>query len=119
MLDRIKEIMHTKGLSPSAFADEIGVQRPVISHILNGRNKPSLEIVQKIIQRFDDIDIGWLLTGVKIKTPAIENTAERIDEPQLFKSISNYSLETNSKEQEIEKIVFFYRNGTFKIYQSN
>ncbi|MFN7013937.1 MAG: helix-turn-helix domain-containing protein, partial [Bacteroidia bacterium] len=63
MLDRIKEIMQQKGLSPMAFADAISVQRSSISHILNGRNKPSLELVQKIISAFPDIDIEWLLTG--------------------------------------------------------
>ncbi|PWJ58949.1 DNA-binding XRE family transcriptional regulator [Dyadobacter jejuensis] len=59
--DKIKHILASKNLSPSIFADEIGVQRSSISHILAGRNKPSLDIVQKIIRRFPDLGLNWIL----------------------------------------------------------
>lgn len=55
--------MDEKGVSSSAFADAIDVQRSSISHILSGRNKPSLDLIQKILNRYSDIDPGWLLTG--------------------------------------------------------
>jgi len=57
----IKSFIVSKNLSPSKFADEIGVQRSSISHILSGRNKPSLDIVQKIIRRYPEIGTDWLL----------------------------------------------------------
>ncbi|WP_072144867.1 helix-turn-helix domain-containing protein [Hymenobacter sp. AT01-02] len=63
MVDRIREILHSHELTPTQFADAIQVSRPVISHILSGRNKPSLEVVQKIVAAFPDIALSWLLTG--------------------------------------------------------
>jgi transcriptional regulator with XRE-family HTH domain len=58
---KIKQILVEKKLSPSYFADEIGVQRSSISHILSGRNKPSFEIIQKIVKRFPDLGYEWLM----------------------------------------------------------
>lgn len=58
---KIKQILAEKQLSPSYFADEIGVQRSSISHILSGRNKPSFEIIQKIVKRFPDLGYEWLM----------------------------------------------------------
>ncbi len=58
---KIEKIIIDKGLSPSYFADAIGIQRSSISHILSGRNKPSLDIIQRILKVFPDIDRDWLL----------------------------------------------------------
>jgi transcriptional regulator with XRE-family HTH domain len=63
MITRIRELLEARQLSPTQFADLIGVGRPVISHILSERNKPSLEVVQKIIGAFPDISLPWLLAG--------------------------------------------------------
>ena len=71
---RIEQIIIDKGLSPSYFADTIGIQRSSISHILSGRNKPSLDIIQRILKVFPDIDRDWLLFDSEIprpKTPQI------------------------------------------------
>ncbi|NLF41411.1 MAG: helix-turn-helix transcriptional regulator [Bacteroidales bacterium] len=50
-------------MSASQFADAIGVPRSSISHIINGRNNPSLELVQKILNRFEDVSPSWLVLG--------------------------------------------------------
>lgn len=63
MLDRIQELLAARELSASQFADTIGVSRPVVSHLLSGRNKPSLEVVQKVLAAFPDISVNWLLNG--------------------------------------------------------
>ena len=63
MLDRIQKILQVKKLTPSAFADKIGVPRSTISHVLSGRNNPSLEFVQKILDSFPDIRTQWLVRG--------------------------------------------------------
>lgn len=59
--DKIKQILIDKNLTPSYFADEIGVQRSSISHILSGRNRPSFDIIQKIIRRFPDLGYDWIM----------------------------------------------------------
>lgn len=59
--DKIKQILIDKSLSPSVFADEIGVQRSSISHILSGRNRPSFDIIQKVIRRYPDLGYDWIM----------------------------------------------------------
>lgn len=63
MITRIRQLLDSKELSPTQFADLIGVGRPVVSHILSERNKPSLDVVQRIIGAFPEISLPWLLSG--------------------------------------------------------
>lgn len=63
MRERIKEIIEREGMSQSQFADFIGVNRPTLSHVIAGRNNPSMEIVMKIHHKFPKINILWLLDG--------------------------------------------------------
>lgn len=63
MEERIRLLLKTKELSASAFADQIGVQRSSISHILAGRNKPSLDFLQRVLNTFPDINAEWLISG--------------------------------------------------------
>lgn len=63
MKDRIKQIMDVEQLTPSAFADKLQLGRAVVSHILNGRNNPSLDVVTRILTKIDYINPDWLITG--------------------------------------------------------
>ena len=64
MKDRIKEIMDNEDLTPARFADKLQINRAVVSHILNGRNNPSLDVVMKILSEMDYINPEWLLNGI-------------------------------------------------------
>ena len=64
MRERIKQVIEREGMSQSQFADFIEVNRPTLSHILAGRNNPSLEVIMKIHQKFPKISTDWLLDGV-------------------------------------------------------
>ena len=106
---RLEEILHFYGLTASSFADRIGVQRSSISHLLSGRNKPSLEFVMKVVKTFPEVNLYWLLNG-KGSFP---------HKPELKKSTSpTPKSDTTSPEypQGIEKILVFYTDGTFKSY---
>jgi len=63
MIDRIQKIIQQKKLSSSGFADMIGVPRSTISHLLSGRNNPSLEFIQKMLDAFPEIATDWLIRG--------------------------------------------------------
>lgn len=63
MVTRIRQLLEYKQLTPTQFADFIGVGRPVVSHILSERNKPSLEVAQRIGSAFPDISLAWLMFG--------------------------------------------------------
>ncbi len=73
MLKRITLLMSQRQLSPSQFADEIGITRAAVSHLLSGRNKPSLDMLIKILNRFEDIRSDWLLFGAG---PMLKETME-------------------------------------------
>ena len=61
--ERITKILEYSGLSASEFADEIDVQRSSISHIMSGRNKPSLEFVTKVKTKFPELSWNWIILG--------------------------------------------------------
>lgn len=63
MLERINLILKSRNVNAAQFADEIGVQRSSVSHILTGRNKASLDFLLKVLTRYPEIDTDWLLTG--------------------------------------------------------
>ncbi|MDL2245497.1 helix-turn-helix domain-containing protein [Parabacteroides sp. OttesenSCG-928-J18] len=63
MRERIIQIMEQEKLNYSRFAEEINIQRAAMSHIINGRNNPSLDVITKILQRFPEINTDWLLFG--------------------------------------------------------
>ncbi|MGJ8743244.1 helix-turn-helix domain-containing protein [Polaribacter sp.] len=106
---RLKKVMDFHQLSASMFADKIGVQRSSISHILSGRNKPSLDFILKVTSEFKDVDMYWLLNG-KGSFPKSEET-HLASAPSLF----NDSSSSNGKK--IQRIVVFYDDGTFDEYK--
>lgn len=167
---RVQKIINYSELSSSEFADEIGVQRSNISHVLSGRNKPSLDFLMKIKDRFPEIQWEWLIEGKgamvfseneAASTPSsysLEESKINDDEPiitGLF-SIPSQEIDENTKQEEekseisepiqynnivenipeisenknisetetptekgnsIKKIVFFYENGKFEVFE--
>ena len=138
--EKIKRILTDKNISPSRFADEIGIQRSSVSHILAGRNKPSLDIVQKVIRRFPELGMNWILDDEDL--PEIEETIVSVQrEPrksETKKLIKDGALEShtenisntipvasNLKEHDnplnsakkIDRVMIFYSDGTFQEYK--
>jgi transcriptional regulator with XRE-family HTH domain len=114
--ERLQIIIDLKEIQPSKFADEIGVQRSSMSHIIAGRNKPSLDFLQKVVQRYPEININWLLSG--IGEPIF---AEKKEKPDTDIEISTEfekkkTKEIPNKEKEIERIVVFYSDKTFETF---
>jgi len=64
MYERLKNWMESEYLKPSALADNIGVNRATISHILSGRNKPSIDFLEKLLNTYPNINANWLISGV-------------------------------------------------------
>lgn len=61
--DRIRTIMESENMTPARFADHLEIGRAVVSHILNGRNNPSLDVITRILSKMPQISPEWLLTG--------------------------------------------------------
>lgn len=95
MKDRILRIIEEKNLTSSRFADEVGLNRPAVSHILNGRNNPGLEALQRILNRFPDISGTWLITGEGNMYQS--NSSNRDNHPTLFDESPEFAaLSTDS-----------------------
>ncbi len=145
-IKRLEIILDYYNLSASAFADKINVQRSSLSHLLSGRNKPSLDFIIKVIEVFPEVDLYWILNGkgnfpksenvvptvleTEKKTPSQpieENTNSELDlfstvEKRITSTLSESnpveSIKTeNNSDEEIERIVVFFKNGTFKNYK--
>lgn len=64
MESRLKNWMELEGLKPSELADNIRVNRATISHILSGRNKPSIDFLEKLLNVYPELNSNWLITGI-------------------------------------------------------
>lgn len=64
MHERLKNWMESEGLKSSTLADSIGVNRATISHILSGRNKPSIDFLEKLLNTYPNINANWLISGI-------------------------------------------------------
>lgn len=107
-IQRLKQLLEHYELSSSQFADQIGVQRSSLSHLISGRNRPSLDFVLKVIAEFPEVNLYWLLNGTgSLTTLANENTSP----PPLSTMITK-----KSKKKVVERIVLFYDDGTFETY---
>lgn len=93
MKERIKKIMDSENMTPARFADSLQIGRAVISHILNGRNNPSLDVITRILTQMPDIDSQWLLTGTgtMYKSEISNHSADIKNQssfPDLFSQLS-------------------------------
>ena len=103
--ERILLLMKAQGMTPTQFADEIGIQRSSISHILSGRNNPSLDVILKILGRFKEVDSNWLILGKGnlLKERDLDNSPTLFNLDEDEEIIDKNLKEINLKEEEIEK----------------
>lgn len=145
-IKRLEIILEYYSLSASGFADKIGVQRSSLSHLLSGRNRPSLDFIIKVVEVFPEVDLYWILNGkggfpksdlslnkmeeIKNNSGEEANVMEKsIEKPNLFSDTTIQNLEKEHLPNEfldssvktnpsnsIERIVIFFKDGTFKNY---
>lgn len=103
MLDRIKRFIETQNMTASGFANVIGVQRSSVSHILSGRNKPSLDFVLKLKEHYPDLNLDWLLFGTG---PILMSKNTQIENRQLQNEIDfeNQIVKKNSETQDKQNV---------------
>ena len=115
MINRINLILKAKNITARQFAEEIGIQPSGMSHIMSGRNNPSLEFVNKVVRRYPEIDANWLLLGrgemymgltpdPKSLTPDPSPKERGMDrvEPTLFSVQDSGAEETGTVDRETQ-----------------
>lgn len=113
---RLDKIIQYYGLSAAAFAEKVGVQRSSISHILSGRNKPSLEFILRILSSFPEVDMYWLLNGKGV-FPKSEQSEMLFETPKAV-SQKIIDIQSEASKKNIKRIVIFYSDGTFESFES-
>ncbi|MBS3737764.1 helix-turn-helix transcriptional regulator [Mesohalobacter halotolerans] len=127
--NRLEQIFDYYDLNASAFADKIDVGRASISHLLSGRNKPSLDFVMRVVKTFPEVELYWLLNG-KGDFPQIdEETQDRSRSSLRPQNQNSEEVEEHPEKppivrkqqtpKDIERIVIFYKNGSFSTYTPN
>lgn len=139
MKDRIQKYMDQSGISAGELSQLLDVQRSNISHILNGRNKPSAAFIEKMLTVFPDLNARWLLTGqgemmtnVKAHIPKVTtaqnivSTGEDLDHKESSQKTVQKKKTVKSKvekediqmyDDEIDKVLLLFRDGSFKTYK--
>ncbi len=127
---RIEQVMTAENLSAKQFATEIGIQAGTLSNIMNGRNNPSLDVLQRVLNRFRTLSSDWLILGVgsmyRPNGEGPDNTLFNIKPLESLKKedetvakqvpeIQNPVVPANAAAQKtVEKVVIFYSDGTFE-----
>lgn len=139
MNDRLMHFLKARNLTSTRLADEIGVQRSSISHILSGRNKPSYDFIYKFLEHYPDVNPRWLILGqgnmylqktqatLPFDHPQKKSTPA---EPDISKPDQTNDQQTDSEKQKdsqegttiaeqtrhVEKIIILYSDSHFEAY---
>lgn len=140
MKERIIKIMECERMGQAQFASAIGIQRAAMSHIISGRNNPSLDVMTKILHRYPQINPDWLLLGkgemLRDNTPAMEpadNIAkippqiqvvpEGLQElpfqesrKELDNSEKTWAVSVEKPSKTVSKIMVFYSDNTYDTF---
>lgn len=115
---RLQKVMDFYSESASSFAEKIGVQRSSISHILSGRNKPSLDFVLKVLSSYPEVDLYWLMNGKGVfPSQPHQKTTHEAEFPEST-LVDNATALSKSETKPIERIVIFYKDGSFKNFEN-
>lgn len=103
MQERLQEILTNERLTPARFAELVGVQRSSVSHILSGRNKPSLDFLQKTLVNFEHINPDWLISGKGPYKRAKSPEAPRGTPPSTNRAVSgriDFPVSRSAKDED-------------------
>ena len=123
MKNRIKLIMEKENLTPAKFADRLQINRAIVSHILSGRNNPSLEVVTRILSEMTYIQPEWLLNGTGRMYKDGVDAEDIPKEPDLFSQqqefVSGESARTEKwKETELKEMENHHQPAEYKTVDS-
>ena len=93
MEKRFKKWLDSEDITATQLSTNINVSRATISHILSGRNKPSIDILDKILNKYPNINLNWLVSGIG--------------------NISNILKDTSVNKKNIKKVIVFYDDTSF------
>jgi len=111
MIDRIREVINYSQLSAASFADTIGISRSGLTHLLTGRNQPSLDVAKKILAKYPEISTEWLIMGMGEMMRTDVASASEVNNPAP-------EPETPVKEQPVENPKMMRQTDLFGEYEN-
>ena len=133
MDEKLRILMQNENLTASKLAEILEVKPAAVSHILSGRNKPSFELLCKIVNRFPHINPYWLLgDATEMRNVAAQNSSQAPAVPtsgNLFDDQNTTSMQSANSNiapsatnltstvlgrSDIEKIIIVYRDQSFE-----
>ena len=137
MKDRIAHIIRAKNLTAAEFAVRLGIQPSNISHLLSGRNNPSLDFVRKLKETFPEYNLDWIIFGkgpMTVSEPFVVTsppTVTNLSEPQEQENTPNPSVEDSSSVEKdpilfeespistspssLKQLILVYPDNTFEV----
>lgn len=134
--ERLMKVMENENLTAKQFAIEVGIQPGTISNIMSGRNNPSLDVMQRVLNRFRSLNSDWLILGVgqmyrqngevpagalfDIRPDEPEDVLPIVDATMIASPVASATVNTKKEQptatptREIQKIMIFYTDGTFE-----
>jgi len=131
MRTRLQQFLQAENMSPSRFADQIGIQRSGVSHILSGRNKPGFDFIEKMLLAYPSLNAEWLITGKgkmykEAKAASLfspEELPESAPESDQNEDISykndssgEYYERSSEVSHKLVNVLLFYSDNTFTEY---
>ena len=111
VLNRIKKIIDDNNLTNSEFAEKIGVPKSSISHLLSERNKPSLDLITKISENFEQITTDYLIFGTsEVKKDQIKPSNELFSNENIVNNKDSVKESNNN----VKSIIIIYENNKFE-----
>ena len=145
MRERLLQFLQEESLTPAKFADDIGVQRSNVSHILSGRKNPGFDFIQKILKKYTHVNAEWLILGtgnpykplqqgslfdlspsethsaseeMAPAAPPAEKSTSIPEIPPGIPSLENQEpIPAGSSKSPIEKVIILYQDKTFREYR--
>ena len=120
-ISRLNEIMVNNNLNSASFAEQIGVQRSSVSHVMSKRNKPSLDFILKIVNSFEEVTLDWLLFDNDLKPLSSSKSVSKFVKTKIDSDLkrspnvltneqSPMEIKTNS---DVVQIIQIYKDGSF------
>jgi transcriptional regulator with XRE-family HTH domain len=122
MRERLKQFMDYKMLNAAELADQIGVQRSSVSHVINGRNNPSSSFIEKLLLNYPDLNARWLITGEgKMLQSDKDIQPVRPESPAAIQATLPLNKESTGqamaiRTKKIDRLIILYDDKSFGDY---
>lgn len=130
---RLENFLNLHELSASTLAEKIDINRSTISHLLSGRNKPSLDLIMKLHEHFPNIDLEWWIYGQgnlkdlnqekdnkpQKSRPLLKDQSENSDlDIEAIKNFNPAPPSEFDKSKKIKRVLILYEDGSFDDYRN-